>query len=67
MRKCFLQSSFGALALTGNFTATAQGQKTPEIKFDFEEETVGSQPKSLSSDRGQFLHRQRRQQQGARH
>jgi hypothetical protein len=54
MRKTLLAVAFGALALTGNFTASAQGQKTPEIKFDFEDETVGSQPKSFLPIVGNF-------------
>ncbi len=54
MRKTLLAITFGALALTGNFTASAQGQKTPEIKFDFEDETVGSQPKSFLPIVGNF-------------
>src|SRR5262245_14626787 len=54
MRKTLLAATLGAFALTGDFTASAQGQKTPEIKFDFEDETVGGQPKSLLPIVGNF-------------
>jgi hypothetical protein len=54
MRKTLLAVTFGALALTGYFAASAQAQKTPEIKFDFEDEMVGSQPKSFLPIVGNF-------------
>ena len=54
MRKTLLAVTFSAFLLTVNFTASAQGQKTPEIKFDFEAETVGNQPTSFLPIVGNF-------------
>ena len=54
MRKMLLAVTFSAFLLTVNFTASAQGQKTPEIKFDFEAETVGNQPMSFLPIVGNF-------------
>jgi hypothetical protein len=54
MRKALLAVTIGLMSLTGNFPANAQGQKAGEIKFDFEDETVGSQPKSFLPIVGNF-------------
>src|SRR5262245_48745908 len=54
MKKALLALTLAAFVLTGNFTARAQGQKPREIKFDFEDETVGGQPKSFLPIVGNF-------------
>jgi hypothetical protein len=54
MRNALLAATFGLLALTGTFAAEAQEQKPGEIEFDFEDETVGSQPKSFLPIVGNF-------------
>jgi len=54
MRTMLLAVAFGAFVLAVNFKASAQAQKTPEIKFDFEDEAVGSSPKSFLPIVGNF-------------
>src|SRR5262245_51761481 len=54
MKNALLAITFGTFVLTGNFTASAQAQKAREIKFDFEEETVGTQPQSFLPIVGNF-------------
>src|SRR5262245_6547983 len=54
MKNALLAITFGTFVLTGNFTASARAQKAPEIKFDFEDETVGGQPKSFLPIVGNF-------------
>jgi len=54
MKNALLAITFGTFVLTGNFTASAQAQKAREIKFDFEDETVGGQPKSFLPIVGNF-------------
>jgi hypothetical protein len=54
MRKALLAAALGALTLAGDFTPSAQAQKSPEINFDFEDETVGGQPKSFLPIVGNF-------------
>ena len=55
MRKALLAAILCGLALSGNSSSNAQGQKSPEVKFDFEGETVGQQPKTFLPIVGNFV------------